>query len=150
MIDFPPIAELVPHAAPMLLLDRIVESGDDYLITELTVRADGLFDIEGSVPAFLGLEYMAQSIAAFSGLRSYRSGEPIKMGFLLGTRRYESNVHNYPTGDILRVTAKEIVYGDTGMAAFECKVQGPQVLQTAVLTVFEPADQASLAGIIGP
>lgn len=149
MIDFPPVAELVPHAAPMLLLDRIIESGDDYLVTELTVRADGLFDVAGRVPAFVGLEYMAQSIAAFSGLRSYRSGEPPKMGFLLGTRRYESSVHNYPTGDILRVTAKEIVYGDTGMAAFECKVQGLHVLQTAVLTVFEPADQTSLSGVIG-
>ncbi len=146
--DYPPIEELVPHAAPMLLLDRVVESGQDYLITELAVRTDGLFDSDSEVPAFLGLEYMAQTIAAFSGLRSYRSGQAIKLGFLLGTRRYESNVHNYSSGDILRVTIQEIVHGDSGLAAFECKVQGLKALQTAVLTVYEPTDIASLAKII--
>ncbi|MCB1691033.1 MAG: hypothetical protein KDI33_21230 [Halioglobus sp.] len=149
MIDFPPIEELVPHAAPMLLLDRVIESGEDYLVAELTVRLDGMFDDEGFVPALVGIEYMAQSIAAFSGLRSRVAGEPAKLGFLLGTRRFESNVHIYTAGDILRVCVTQIVYGDSGMAAFECKVEGHEVLQTAILTVYEPSDAANLAEVLG-
>ena len=117
MGNLPAIEKLVPHADPMLLLDKLVESGDDYLVCELMVRSDGLFDAKGRVPAWLGIEYMAQTVAAYSGLQAYQRGEPVKLGFLLGSRRFETNVADFACGDTLRVTAKRLVHGSSGIGA---------------------------------
>lgn len=143
MTEWPEVAELVPHASPMLLLQRLVECGDDYVECEVQVRSDGLFDIDGRVPAWLGIEYMAQTVAAFSGLQAHRVREPIELGFLLGSRRFVTNVQDFVCGEILRVTAKRLVHGKSGMGAFECKVQGEHVKQTATLSVYKPADITS-------
>ena len=148
MNELPAIEVLVPHAIPMLLLDKLVESGDDYLICELIVRGDGLFDTEGRVPAWLGMEYMAQTVAAYSGLQAHQRGEPVKLGFLLGSRRFETNVEDFACGDILRVTVKRIVHGGSGMGAFECVVEGQKSRQAATLAVYEPPVQEDLKRII--
>ena len=56
MIEPPVISELVPHAGRMLLLGRLLDSGADYVTCEVLVRADGMFDRDGRVPAWLGVE----------------------------------------------------------------------------------------------
>jgi predicted hotdog family 3-hydroxylacyl-ACP dehydratase len=139
MSELPSIEELVPHAAPMVLLDYLVDSGEDFLICELTVRCDGLFDTAGRVPASLGIEYMAQAVAAYSGLQAHKRGESVKMGFLLGTRRFETSVPDFACGEILRVTVRQIVYGSSGVGAFECSVTGQFGRQSATLSVYQPA-----------
>jgi len=124
----------------MLLLQRLLDSGDDYVVCEVRVRKDGLFDSDGRVPAWLGIEYMAQTVAVFSGLQARRDHELVKMGFLLGSRRFETNVQDFACGDVLRVTARRLVHGSSGMGAFECQVQGEHAQQTAVLSVYQPSD----------
>lgn len=138
MTEWPEIAELVPHAGPMLLLERMLECGDDYVVCEVRVRSDGMFDSDGYVPAWLGIEYMAQTIAAFSGLQARRDQESVKLGFLLGSRRFETNVQEFACGEILRVTARRLVHGSSGMGAFECEVQGSGAQQSATLSVYQP------------
>ena len=140
MTEWPEIAELVPHAGPMLLLQRLLDSGDDYVVCEVRVRRDGLFDSDGRVPAWLGIEYMAQTVAAFSGLQARKDQEPLKLGFLLGSRRFETNVPDFACGDVLSVTARRLVHGSSGMGAFECEVQGSGVQQSATLSVYQPPD----------
>jgi len=140
MIESLDISELTPHATPMLLLDSYLDAGDDYLVSQLTVRDDDLFDEDGSVPAYLGLEYMAQTIAAFSGYQAHLRGDAVKLGFLLGTRRFNTNVSRMPCGENLTVTVNRAVQGESGLAAFECSVIGGGIEQTATLSVYEPAD----------
>ena len=82
--DFPPIETLVPHAAPMILLDRIVARAPDRVTCELTVRPDAPFVEADGVAAVVALEYMAQAAAVFAGLRSVADGAPIRWGFLIG------------------------------------------------------------------
>ncbi len=149
MSDSPAIEELVPHASPMLLLDQLLESGEDYLICELVVRSDGLFDTAGRVPAWLGIEYMAQTVAAYSGLQAHRRGEQVKLGFLLGSRRFETNVQDFACGDILRVTAKRIVHGSSGMGAFGCIVEGGHTREAATLAVYVHQEPEGLMGGAG-
>ncbi|MBT4522690.1 MAG: 3-hydroxylacyl-ACP dehydratase [Halieaceae bacterium] len=135
-----PIEQLLSHAKPMLLLDSLLHSGQDYIVCGLQVRADGLFNTNDRVPALMGIEYMAQTIAAFAGLKAIeRGGEP-KMGFLLGTRKFTSNVAEFPCKILLSVKAHRAVQGSDGMAAFECTVEGESVRQTATLTVYEPSN----------
>ena len=110
-MDFPyPIASLLPQSQGMVLLDRVVEVSEDAIIVELTVRDDGLFSSsDHSVPAWVGLEYMAQAIAAFSGYHRKCRGEDIVLGFLLGTRHYQCSVGCFPCGTHLRVRAEKII-----------------------------------------
>lgn len=140
MIEPPVISDLVPHAGRMLLLERLLDSGADYVTCEVLVRADGMFDRDGRVPAWLGVEYMAQTIAAYSGLQAQASGQPLRLGFLLGSRRFETNVQDFICGEVLQVRAVRLLAGDSGLGAFECTLEGETARQRATLSVYSPAD----------
>jgi len=62
-----------------------------------------------TVPALLGIEYMAQTIAAFGGIKRRLAGRPLDLGFLLGTRRYVCNVGTFAVGSVLTVSVKRLV-----------------------------------------
>ena len=88
-MGMPDIRSLVPHAGAMLLLDRVVSADADNLLAEVRIRSDSLFCNGDGVGVWVGIEYMAQAIAAWAGYIARSRGEPVKLGFLLGTRRYE-------------------------------------------------------------
>lgn len=141
---FPPVEELVPHSGELVLLDRILAAGENYLEATLTVRADGLYNHGDRVPAWVGMEYMAQAIAAHAGLRAYRSGEPVKPGFLLGGRRYAPSRVDFPVGAVLTVRATRVLEDESGMGVFECELSGATVPAfQARLNVFRPPDGRS-------
>ena len=139
MIDFNTIdiAELIPHTGKMVLLDRIVSCGNNALSAELVVRDDGFLGNDKTVPAWVGIEYMAQTIAACAGIMAKQAGEPVKLGFLLGTRRYDSNVAEFKVGSTLTVYVEKIIQND-GLGAFECRIQGVGVEVCANLNVYQP------------
>jgi predicted hotdog family 3-hydroxylacyl-ACP dehydratase len=143
-MEKPDIADLLPHASPMLLLDDLIECSNDSITCSLKVRSDALFEKDELVPAWLGIEYMAQSIGAYSGYRRRLHNLPIKVGFLLGTRRFSTNVPEFSVGQTLLVIAKKAIETGNGMASFDCKVEGEGVLQTAFLSVFEPEDSLAM------
>ena len=119
--------EVLPHAAPMILLDRILEFDAHSLTAALTVPANGLFNdpaLGGAVPAYVAIEYMAQAIAALDGCHVRRTGQAPKIGFLLGTRRFESNVPCFQPGTELTVHVSEVIKGDNGMVVFAATVNG--------------------------
>lgn len=141
------IESLIHHRKPLLLLDTVLNSGQDYINCALIVRSDGLFDHNGYVPASVGIEYMAQTVAAFAGLQAIRIGEQPRMGFLLGTRKFFTTVAEFPCGMAITVTATQALQTNAGMAAFDCTVEGSNLKQSATLTVFAPIDSDSyLAG----
>ena len=143
MIDWP-IAELLPHAGDMILLDGVERFDDDNVETVLQVRADGLLNTaDGSLPAWVGVEIMAQSVAAFAGCHVRQAGQPVELGFLLGTRSYQCNVEAFPAGADLRVRAHRSLQDDNGMGVFECHLEGPGIHAEARLNVFRPPEVAS-------
>ncbi|ESQ98422.1 hotdog family protein [Stutzerimonas chloritidismutans] len=143
MIDWP-IAELLPHAGDMILLDGVERFDDDSVETVLQVRADGLLSAaDGSLPAWVGVEIMAQSVAAFAGCHARQAGQPVELGFLLGTRSYQCNVEAFPAGADLRVRAHRSLQDDNGMGVFECHLDGPGIHAEARLNVFRPPEVAS-------
>lgn len=137
MIDYNDIAALLPHSGAMVLLDRVYGFDGESLSAELIVRADGLLGDEYSVPAWAGIEYMAQTIAAYSGIRSKLAGEPIKLGFLLGTRSYTSNVSSFAVGTVLSIQIKNIIE-DEKLGVFDCKLRGDGIIINANLNVYQP------------
>ncbi|MDG9926692.1 MULTISPECIES: hotdog family protein [unclassified Pseudomonas] len=139
-----PIAELVPHAGDMILIDEVVGFGTEEIETRLTVRPGGLFNLaDGSLPAWVGIELMAQSVAAYAGCQARQAGLPVELGFLLGTRKYDCNVERFPAGSELRIHALRSLQDDNGMGVFECRLSGPSILAEARLNVFRPPQVAS-------
>ncbi|TRX74718.1 ApeP family dehydratase [Pseudomonas mangiferae] len=133
-----PIAELLPHAGDMILLDAVLAFDDDHVATRLQVRPGLLSDADGGLPAWVGVELMAQSVAAYAGCHARRAGQPVALGFLLGTRRFTCNVERFPAGSELRIDATCSLQDDNGMGVFECRLQGPGILAEARLNVYRP------------
>lgn len=129
----------------MVLLDRVVEFDGNKLTAEMTVRKDGLFGCEKVVPAWVGIEYMAQAIGAYAGIKSKLAGEPIKLGYLLGTRRFSSNVASFVAGTELTIYV-EVILQDDKLGAFDCQIWGDGIEVSANLTVYQPPVDIELKG----
>jgi predicted hotdog family 3-hydroxylacyl-ACP dehydratase len=137
----PDIRLLVPHAGPMVLLDRVISVDQDSLCAEVAIRDDSLFCGADGVGAWVGIEYMAQAIAAHAGHAAYLRGEPVKIGFLLGSRRYECARPVFAIGSVLHVHVVRLLMAENGLGSFECRIEDESgVAATATVSVFLPAN----------
>jgi predicted hotdog family 3-hydroxylacyl-ACP dehydratase len=146
-MTIPGIRQLVPHAGPMVLLDRVLEADDNALCAAVAIDADSMFYSAGAggVGSWVGVEYMAQAIAAHAGYLAWRAGRPVRVGFLLGARKYSTAAASFPAGSTLYVRAALVLRGENGLSAFDCSIAlsgeaGAPALATATLTVFQPED----------
>ncbi len=136
-MTFPPVAELLPHAAPMVLVDEVVDAADGRVAARVTLRPDSPFVEDGRVPAVVAIEYMAQTIGTYAGLRARAAGRPPRIGFLLGTRDLTLEVDAFAVGDELRIEARH-VWGDEQIGSFQCEVlRGGRTLASALVNVYE-------------
>ncbi|MES2605835.1 MAG: 3-hydroxylacyl-ACP dehydratase [Pseudomonadota bacterium] len=133
---------VLPHDHPMILIDTIESWHEHGLTASVTVRPDSLFIEPDGVPAWVGIEYMGQAIAAHAGLCARRDGRPVQIGFLVGTRRYEPGCSHFPMGTKLAVFVDAITSNTTGLQVFECRITGDGVSVHANLNVFMPANVA--------
>ncbi|MBK4988744.1 MULTISPECIES: hotdog family protein [Pseudomonas] len=146
-----PLAELLPHAGDMILIDQIERCDEEQIFTRTTVQPGGLFNrADGSLPAWLGIELMAQSVAAYAGCRARRNGQAVELGFLLGARKYECDVEHFPAGAELHIHAQRSLEDDNGMGVFECHLRGPGIHASARLNVYRPPQAASYLAEAGP
>ena len=138
-MGMPDIRSLLPHAGPMVLLDRVISVDEDSLLAEVCIRSDSLFCNGGGVGAWVGVEYMAQAIGAWAGYTAQLRGEPVKLGFLLGTRRYECWRPIFLLGSVLRVHVQRLFQSENGLGSFECTIDNEEGrVATANVTVFQP------------
>ena len=133
----------VPHRGAMSLLERVERVDEHGVVAWVLVPSAGLFAEPGGVPAWVGIEYMAQAVAAWSGARARAGGGSPRIGYLLGSRRYEAQVPWFEAGARLRVWAECELMGDNGLGMFDCTIsQDGRVLASARLSVYE-APQAT-------
>lgn len=138
-----PVCELVPHRGDMSWLDAVLEVVGDRVVAQAQVRVDSYFVRGGAQPVWTGVEYMAQAVASWAGYRARLQGMPTKIGFLLGTRRYEVHRQAFRVGDVLRIEASCELLGGNGLGMFSCRILiDGDVAATANLSVFEPPDEA--------
>jgi predicted hotdog family 3-hydroxylacyl-ACP dehydratase len=136
------IGELVPHQAPMLLIDSVI-CWDDTGIDVLVKPEDSyLFaDDQGAIPAYVGIEYMAQTISAFAGIEAKQNKEPICLGFLLGTRQYEAEVTHFLPSQPLIVKVRQLLRDDTNLVLFDCAIyHAGNQLAKAEIKAIQPKD----------
>ena len=132
------IDELLPHGPKMTLVDRLesytpVRSVVAALIDERCVFFDGT-----GVPAWAGIEYMSQAVAAHAGYEARLRGEPPAVGFVLGTRAYESLVDEFPSGCTLKIGVEPQAL-EGGFGKFMCTIEIERVIARAVVNVYRPS-----------
>jgi predicted hotdog family 3-hydroxylacyl-ACP dehydratase len=132
------ISDLLPHQAPMILLDEVLEYDEAALRAAVTITPWSPFIEPEGVPAYVGLEYMAQACGAYAGTIARDAGRPVRVGFLLGTRRYLSHVARFRVEDRLTVSVA-MIYSDEEMGTFDCRIEANgQCVAEARLNVFQP------------
>ncbi|MDR3439090.1 hotdog family protein [Telmatospirillum sp.] len=143
MEPLPKPADLLPHAPPMVLLDEVVGWTDDTVRAAVAITPDTPFFQPGhGVPAHVGIEWMAQTCGLYAGLEAMRAGLPVRLGFLLGSRRYKAVRAWFVDGERLTITVR-LIFRESGLAVFDCKISTSDTdVATARLTVYQP-DEAS-------
>jgi 3-oxoacyl-[acyl-carrier-protein] synthase-1 len=140
-----PISELIPHSEPMILIDELVEATSDFARAKVTIRADSMFLNAGSgVPAWVGIEYMAQTVSALAGVTAKRRGQPVKIGFLLGTRRYDTTLDAFPLGMTLEIHVRQELEEFNGLSVFNCSISTGEPVAWCKLNVYQPQDPEQL------
>jgi predicted hotdog family 3-hydroxylacyl-ACP dehydratase len=134
-----PIAELLPHGPNMIVIDRLITYGAAKSLACATVRRGNKFFDGAGVPAWAGIEYMAQTVAAHAGFEARLHGLPPPLGVLLGTRAYECHAAEFPLGAELAIAAEPLVL-ENGLASFRCVIEHHAPLASAVINVYRPGD----------
>lgn len=134
-----PIGELLPHGPEMTLVHRLVSYDPARSVVAADIDERCVFFERTGVPAWAGIEYMAQAIAAHAGCEARCRGEAAAVGFVLGTRAYESQVDEFPSGCTLTITVEPQIV-DGGFSAFRCTIETDRVVAAAVVNVYRPRD----------
>ncbi len=147
------VAPLLPHSGHMVLLDAITAYDAESLQAEATVRPDHILLHNGSLPALAAIEIMAQGVAALAGCLAYNAGEPVRLGFLLGTRKLNLFADVLPVGIKLGINVRASLQDANGFGVFDCellwldvppewvsRLPENRILVQAALNVYSPKD----------
>ena len=150
------IAPLLPHSGRMVLLDCITDYGNHHLTATATIHENHILLHQNRLPCLLGMEIMAQGIAALVGCHAINAGEAVRLGFLLGTRKLNLFADSLPIHTKLLIKIKESFNDATGFGVFDCELYWTDAPETehhclpangllvqASLNVYSPKDNPS-------
>ena len=148
MIDYP-IEDLIKHRRGMLLVDRLVSYNLSEVVVEVILKEDTSFLNEDYVPAWVGIEYAAQSIAAWAGLQAIQGDKEVKIGLLLSCRKYKSTRPRFMLGEVLKVHSRK-EFSDGQMGTYSCSIYDEAGIEvvTASLNTFMPENVKEIKGLV--
>ena len=121
----------------MLLIDRVLAADAETTRCRVTVGEQcSLFrQADGSYPNSLFIEFMAQTVGVFAGIRP-------RVGFLLGSRKVQLHKKTLAEGDVFDIDTRCLFFGQEELPSqFECRVlENNTEVASAVLTVYRPRD----------
>jgi predicted hotdog family 3-hydroxylacyl-ACP dehydratase len=131
------LQHIMCHQPPMVFLDEVVESRHEGLTAVVRIR-DGIpfYAADRGVPAWVGIEYMAQSIAALAGIRARNAGEDVPLGLIIGCRKYVSTTAAFAPGSELRISVEELIAEENGFGSFDCIIKDAGIIAEARISVF--------------
>lgn len=144
------LAPLLPHAGNMILLDEICHYSDSQLQALARIGPNHLFlDETGQLPLWCAVEIMAQAIAALAGCHAHDAGQPVKPGFLLGSRQIDLRRPAVAQGSLLRVDVSASTRDEaSGFGVFDCSLSLLNALEAApVSTTSTTFSNPTLANI---
>lgn len=126
----------------MILVDKLLFCEGDRAKCEVIIAANHVFMQAEGVPAHVGMELMAQTLAAMNGYQARQEGRSPDVGFLLGTPRFKTEVAFFRAGMCLHVSVG-LAWGDDELRQFECEIRDSEtseVIQKATINAFVPND----------
>lgn len=140
------LEELLPHRAPMLLLDEVVDVSKTHAIAAVMPgnHKANLFSSTGNyeTPQWVAIEYMAQTAALISGYMCRTVNIGPELAFLLGTREIKFSSDYLPANKKLTISATLNMFDkDSGLALFDSTVsaEGKELI-AASLKAMLPTD----------
>lgn len=121
MKPFPPVCDLVPHRAPALLLDELLEWQPGAAVLRAKIQPYGPFVAGDSADSLLSLELMAQGAAACLGYAAFRAGGFARPGMLVTVRRLQILRPRVRVGEVLTISVRQTA-GNEMASAFEGEV----------------------------
>lgn len=149
------VAPLLPHSGKMVLLDEVLSYDEHSLHARTVLRADNPLLEQGaqSLASYMALEIMAQGIGAWAGAHALDIGEPVRLGFLLGTRKLVWQQEYIPVGSVLDIRIVQSWHDAQGMGVFDCTLEfmdsnGENSVISAALNVFSPTSEEALQSVM--
>ena len=138
------IVDVLPHREPMILIDSLDSYDNDSCICKVEITKESPFydENQAAVPSYIGIEYMAQAIAAYSGANALDNNEKVTIGFLLGSRKYKTFKSYFTLNALLTINIKQLYQEESGLSVFECEIldQTSELLAQANINVYQPSD----------
>ena len=146
MIEKDELLSVIPHRDKMLLLSKVIDYDleERSIEAEYRISADCIFYDSAAmgVPAWVGLEFIAQTICALCGIRDKKMGVPQKKGFILSVSQLQLGLPFFKTGSIIYIKAKETERMDPiCFLEGEIFLDGKKVLE-GKLTIMEVDDES--------
>lgn len=134
-----PAVQFTRHRDAMLVLDRLEEIAFDRAVCTWRVpKSHPLFGTPQGVPAYVGIECMAQCVAVHAGALASMDGHAPPLGLLLGTRLFRASEDFLREGVKYHITCRELVRDSQGLASFDCEIRkANSTIAACRLTVFE-------------
>ena len=135
--------DYLPHDAPMLLLEEVLEVTDETAACRVAVTGRGVLapflDADGNLPGWFALELMAQTVGVWSGWHRRRQGQStIVLGMVLGSRELICAAGVLPAGRTLTISVN-LLMQDARFGSFECTISaGDEALATGRVNTFQP------------
>ncbi len=145
-----PINTLISHREPMILIGGLDDFNDESATCWLDIDEHSAFyqTDKSGVPAYIGIEYMAQSIAAFAGAKALEQGKAVQIGFLLGSRKYQQRQNYFDKGSHLKVKIVELHKEPSGLGVYSCEILNQEdIIATAQVNVFLPPEPQDFVGM---
>lgn len=116
--------DVLKQRGRMLFIDRIKHWNDDEAQCTVIVGKNRSFvDAYERVPAWLGLEYMCQAIAALEGIKRAQKGQMILISFVLGSRLVKSDTSFFYVGDHLLVEVENEIEIGGAFGVYACRIK---------------------------
>ena len=137
----PPLVEVLPHRGRAALLDHVETHDETETVCAVEIAGSAWLHRAGrGVPAWVGIEYMAQCIAAREGCIAHAEGRALAPGFIVRARRVRLHVAAFRAGEVLRVRVRRL-RGRPGLGAmtYACDIRSggldPAIVAEAEITV---------------
>lgn len=127
----------------MVLLDSLYSYDAHSAVCQVKISQQSpFFDAQlDGVPSYIGVEYMAQTIAAYAGAKALSSQGEVRIGFLLGSRKYQCHTELFAKGQTLNVAVQQLMQDESGLSVFDCRIlHAGTLLASAKINVFQPID----------
>lgn len=136
----------LPHDAPMLLLERVLNVSEEQATCQVTVTRQGVLapfiDASGNLPGWYALELMAQTVGVWSGWHRQQKGEAqISLGMVLGARELKCVAGEFTADSVLEVTVS-LLMQDERFGSFECEIIADgKKLASGRVNTFQPTSE---------